>query len=329
MVNWNLEDIYPESEKENLMNLLSNKVNEFISKKEVLNENLTATDLIYLFVLKDEILSISSSLQIKLYLKFCEDVTNQNTLKEMQKLEMYLADLENKLLFFQDFLKNMAEIKSKSLENNLGKYNYLFKSIRKNIPFMKSMEEEKIMNLKDISGHSILLNLRNLITGKFEFDFNGEKINEAKLISYTMSEKEEERKLAYELLLSKYIENQDELGEIYKGISLDWLYETTKIRNYSSPLSARNFSNTINDDVIDLILNITQNKCNLFQKYFKLKSNYFKIKNSRYNIYAPFILKQKKDYSFEYSKELVLEVYKNFSDNFFNLANNIFEHQHV
>ncbi|MGE0793293.1 MAG: M3 family metallopeptidase, partial [Candidatus Woesearchaeota archaeon] len=42
-----------------------------------------------------------------------------------------------------------------------------------------------------------------------------------------------------------------------------------------------------------------------------------------------FILKQKKDYSFEYSKELVLEVYKNFSDNFFNLANNIFEHQHV
>lgn len=329
MVNWNLEHIYFNEDKDNILNDLKTKVDLFVSMKNLLNPNVSKDDLTIFLKLKEDILSIAGELEIKTYLKHCEDVTNNDVIKEMQNQDMLLTNYFNQMLFFEDFIKNLDEQTALKLEKNIEKYSYYLKSIRQSIPHLRTLEEEKIINIKDLSGSSVLDTLRNIITGKFSFQFEGENINESKLSSYAQNEDENKRINSYNILLSKYKDSQDELGEIYKAKSLDWFNESTLIRNYKSSISARNFSNTLDDEVVQMIIHLTREHKELFHKYFKLKSKILNLKNTRYNVYAPYILKTKKNYNYVYSKELTLNLFKNFSEDFYKLANLIFEYEHV
>ena len=98
MVEWNLEKIFKESEKEQILIDLKSKVDLFISMKNLLNEKISSEDIIIFFKLKEEILSITSKLQIKIYLKHCEDVTNSSVIKEMQNQDILLTKYSNDLL---------------------------------------------------------------------------------------------------------------------------------------------------------------------------------------------------------------------------------------
>jgi oligoendopeptidase F len=329
MVTWNLEDIYKENEKEQILLDLKSKVELFISMKNLLNPNVTSNDLLIFLKLKEEIISIVSKLEIKTYLKHCEDVTNSETTKEMQNQEMLLTNYENQLMFFEDFIKNLEQSTANKLEKELGEYQYFFNAIRKSIPHLRTLEEEKIMNYKDLSGSSALETLRSLITGKFVFDFEGEKITESKLSSYTQNEEEGKRINAYNSMLAKYKDYQDELGEIYKAKSLDWFNESVNIRHYNSSISARNFANTLDDEIINIIIDLTKKHKSLFHKYFLIKSKILKLKNTRYNVYAPYILNSKKVYDYEKSKNITMDLFNSFSEEFYDLANFIFQKNHV
>lgn len=329
MVIWNLENIYSEKEETTLINELNNKVDVFISKKELLTNNISIEDFLNLLNLQEEIILLSSKISTKIGLKFCEDVLNKEIIQKMQTTELYLTNLSNKLIFFTHFIKELDEKNAKRLSNNLQKFNYYFNYIRKNIPHTRTLEEEKIINLKNLSGESTLHTIRSLISGKFQFQVDDEILNESEISIKALDENKDVRIKAYDLLLNKYKENQDVFGEIYKGLSLNYYNETVNIRNFKTPISARNFSNTLSDEFVEFILNLVVENRNIFQEYFKLKSKILNVENSRYHVYAPVNIDLNKKYLFNDAKEIVLNTFKEFSQEVYLLANNIFEKQNV
>ena len=185
------------------------------------------------------------------------------------------------------------------------------------------------MNLKDPSGEEALSTLRDIIVGRLKFPFKGKELLEPEVRAKAQSAKEDERKEAYDTLMKVYRENQELLGEIYKNIALDWYNEGVKIRGFETPISVRNFSNTLSDEIVNLVLDEVSEKRKLFQEYFKLKSEILGIKNTRHNIYAPYELKEERKYSYEESKKITYEVFKEFSEEAYELAKNIFEKEHI
>ncbi len=328
MVIWNLENIYVTENEQKLIDELHQKTDLFISKKETLKPTISSSELINLFELEEQIILISSKLSTKTGLKNCEDVLNKEILKKLQSIELDLTNLSNNLIFFTHFIKDLDEENAKRLESNLGRFTYYFKDIRRSLPHSRTLEEEKIINLKDLSGESVLETLRSIITGKFSFMWDEEKINEAQLSVKATDSSPEVRMKAYDLLLNKYKETSDEIGEIYKGVSLDWFNEQVNIRKHSTSISARNFSNTLSDETVQILLKTVRNSRKIFQKYFQLKSKILNIPNSRYHVYAPYKIESKK-YSFEESKQIVLETFKEFSEEMYDLANLIFEKGNV
>ncbi|MDD3175013.1 MAG: M3 family metallopeptidase [Candidatus Nanoarchaeia archaeon] len=328
MVKWNLNDIFKEDDKNKLMSAMDSSVTKLCSFKNKLN-SCKIKEFIEIFNLIEELTKISNTLYIKIYLKNCEDQGDKKTIKELQKLDMLLTENQNKLLFINEFIRNLDEKKANMLYKNLGKYKYYFKSIRDTKPHMRSLEEEKILNLKNLSGHQTLTTIRNLLSSKLIFKFKNKKINETELIQHTMDKASKNHIEAYKSLLSEYKKNEDLFGEVYKGLALDWSNEMIKIRNHTTSISARNFSNTLQDSTINMLLNLIREKRNIFQKFFKLKFKVLNLPNSRYHIYAPYQIKTSKKYDFQTSKKLVLKTFKNFSPDVEKLAKNVFDKSHI
>lgn len=329
MVHWNLDDIYKKSQTQERVEKYKKSVEKFVSYEKELTENISPERFIEL-VKKYEQLSLEAHiLSQRPGLESVEDITDPVLRKQEQELNSMFTQEGNKLLFFMHFFKDISDEKAKKIISVAGRYKYFLESARKAKPYMRTTQEEKIINLKDLSGDSALSSIRDIVVGNLTFEFQGKQITESEIRSHCLSEKEDERQEAYNSLMKVYEDNKEILGEVYKNIALDWANETTKIRGYKSPISARNFSNDLPDEVVEIVLDVITKKRTLFQDFFKLKFELLGINNTRENIYAPYVLSEKKEYSYEDAKKITYSVFEDFSEVSFSLAKNIFEKNHI
>lgn len=329
MVVWNLNDLYLPSEESKLKEELNDKVNKLVSLKNELNPEIGEEKFIELLKEYEEINRLAGILSSRPSLQLCENVTSQELIKQDTSMNSFMTAIGNKLIFFTHFIKDLDEDNANRLIRSSGKYEYFLKKIRKGKEHSRTEEEEKIINIKDLSGSNALSNIRNLIVGKMIFKFQGKELTEEEILKFVKSENEDEREEAYRSLFEEYRLREELLGEVYKNLSLDWYNESIEIRHYKSSIGARNFKNTVSDETVDLVLNIIKENVGLFKEYFELKSKVIGYKNNRFNLYAPYILKNKKTYSFEKAKEITLETYKGFSEEAYILAKNIFDENHI
>ena len=329
MARWNLENIYKKEDENKLVDEFKRKVNDLVKNRSLLKNDIEEDKFIELLEEYEKTHYLATLLQGKIGLKATENIIDQEIKKKEQQIDRLLTEEENKLIFFTHFFKNLPDVKAKKIIEKSGRFKYYLQSLRKGRKYSKSESEEQIINLKDMSGERALSSIRDLVVGKLKFPFFKEELLESEIRSKASSEDENERKEAYNGLMKVYEKNQDILGEIYKNIALDWYNEGVKIRGFESSISVRNFSNTLPDEVVQLVMREVENNKTIFQEYFKLKSNFLNIENTRHNIYAPYKLKETKKYSYEEAKKITLEVFKDFSDEMFNLAKRVFEKEHV
>ncbi len=196
------------------------------------------------------------------------------------------------------------------------------------------LEIEKILFKKDLNGVDVISELYNKITTNFSFIFKlkGEKEkkfdNIEELRKYIRSPVREVREETYRSIFESHKNDKEILFEIYSAIVKDWGLDKT-LRNYKSPINIRNINNMLSDEVIEILLNVCKKNINIYQEFFKLKAKYLCVdKFSRVDIYAP-IKEKEKNYSFDKSKEIVLDMFKEFSLNFFEKAKSIFDKGHI
>jgi oligoendopeptidase F len=241
--------------------------------------------------------------------------------------------LNNRLLFFELWWQSVDETNAARLMADTGDLRYHLETIRRFKPHTLSEPEEKIVNLKNVTGRSAVHTLYDIMTNGFTFTMTvaGKKktMNREGLMVYVRSRKSGLRQAAYQELYRVFLAQRDLLGEIYKTLVNDWKSENLGLRRFSSPIAARNLGNDVPDKAVDVLLSACAKNADIFQTYFTLKAKICKISPmSRYHLYAPHRTEAKK-YKYADAAAMVLDAYRGFSPRLADLAEQVFRERRI
>jgi len=272
----------------------------------------------------------SSKLGCYAGLLFAENSANQEAQALKSQVEHFLTKVNNRLLFLDLWFKKLPEKKAQAFIRESEKYHYYLESIRRTRRYTLSEKEERIINLKDITGVSALVNIYDLLTSQFEYDFKGKKVTQNQLVVAVRDSNPEIRKTAYVTLLSKYKQHKDALGEIYKNIINDWREENIGLRGYKSPIGVRNVVNDIPDQAVEALLKVCEKNQSLFHRFFEIKRKKLGLaKLRRFDLYAPVKDKKEAKYKYDEAVNLVIDTYGRFSSVFQKNALKIINGDHI
>ncbi|HLA61223.1 MAG TPA: M3 family oligoendopeptidase, partial [Nitrospiraceae bacterium] len=332
---WDLSHLAedPVRRLETLMGEIESKVAQFESARAQLSPTMETSILHPLLTLSEEIAAASSRISAYAYLWFSENTKHLVARSFKTKVEEKLTALHNRLVFFDLWWQSVDEDNARRLMTGTGTLRYHLATIRRFQPHTLSEPEEKIVNIKNVTGRSAVHSLYDVVTNAFTFTLtvNGKRktMTREELTSYLRHVQGRLREAAYQEMYRVYADQHDLLGEIYKTLVNDWKAENLQLRRFSSPIAARNLGNDIPDDAVASLLRVCQRNAGIFQDYFRIKARLCKIKPmSRYHIYAPYRTEQK-SYRYHDAVRMVLDAYRGFSPQLAELAERVVHERHV
>ena len=318
---------------ETLAGAIESKVAQFESARAQLSPTMSTSTFHPLLTLSAEIAAESSRLSAYAYLWFSENTKDLAARSFKTKVEERLTALHNRLVFFDLWWQSVDENTARELMTGTGTLRYHLETIRRFQPHTLSEPEEKIVNIKNITGRSAVHSLYDVVTNSFTFtlNVNGKRkaMTREELTSYLRNTQGRLREAAYRELYRVYADQHDLLGEIYKTLVNDWKAENLQLRRFASPIATRNLGNDIPDDAVACLLRVCRKNAGIFQHYFRIKARLCKIKPmSRYHIYAPHRMEQK-SYRYQEAVRMVLDAYRGFSPQFSELAERVVHERHI
>lgn len=159
-------------------------------------------------------------------LSFAEDTQNQNAQSLMGRVQQFAAEIQNRTLFFSLWWKDVDDANAERLMNASDAYRYYLEEMRHFKPHTLSEPEEKIVNLKDVTGSNALINLYDAITNRYVFKVkvNGkvQELTRAGLQPLIQGSDSKLRAAAYQELYRVYGEDGPILGQMYQTRARDW-----------------------------------------------------------------------------------------------------------
>jgi len=266
-------------------------------------------------------------------LKFAEDTQNQPAQSLMGRVQQFVAEMQNRTLFFSLWWKDLDEANADRLMNASGDYRYYLEEMRHFKPHTLSEPEEKVVNLKDVTGTSALVNLYDAITNRYVFKLKVsgkvQELTRAGLQPYIQGSDPSLRAAAYQELYRVYGEDGPILGQMYQIRARDWHNENINMRKFRNAMSVRNLANDVPDEAVDALLDVTKRNAKTFQRYFRMKAKHIGLKTlRRYDIYAP-VAKSDKPFSFDAAANMVIDSFTAFDPKIGELAKRVFDRDHL
>ena len=333
---WSLADLFPSvegSEFQNALGELEKLVAAFEAIRPQLKEDLPVETFLGFLRQMESIAMAESRLYGFVELMFSENTQNQAALSNLQKVDQAMAELGNRVLFFSLWWKELPDAAAERLMAGAGDFRYFLEEMRHFKPHTLSEAEEKIINLKNVTGANALNTLYETITNGYVFHLtvNGEAkdLTRGELMSYVRQHNPELRAQAYQELYKVYGEDGPVLGQIYQTLVRDWRNEQISLRKFEKPMSVRNLINDIPDPVVDTLLDVAARNVGIFQRFFQLKARWLGMERlRRYDIYAP-VVKSEQTYPFEEAASMVLESFAGFDPHLAELAERVFAQGHL
>lgn len=332
---WDLSDLLDDRERRfgELMTELGSQVAEFESARRELGPSIPGETFLRMLMLAETIARNSATLSAYAYLWFSENTKNLAARAFKSKVEEQLTALQNRMLFFDLWWQTIDAEHADRLLAISGDYRYYLESIRRYKPHTLSEPEEKIINLKNTTGRSAINTLYDVLTNGLTFTLtvNGtrKRLTREELNMYIRSPEPRLREAAYREMYRVFAGHRDVIGEMYAALVNDWRSENVQLRNFSSPIAARNLGNDIPDQAVEALLRVCAKNAPVFQEYFKLKARICRIRSmSRYHLYAPHRADRKR-YSYPDAVRMVLKAYDAFAPRLAELAQRVFKDRHV
>jgi oligoendopeptidase F len=329
---WDLTQLYPgfdSPELESAFDNVEEQVASFEGVRDKLNPEMDEKTFLDVVRASEATARIVNRIYAFAGLSFAEDTQNQNAQSLMGRVQQFAAEMQNRTLFFSLWWKEVDDQNAERLMSASGDYRYYLEEIRHFKPYTLSEAEEKIINIKDVTGSSALVNLYDAITNRYVFklEVNGEvkELTRAQLQPYIQGPDPLLRAKAYQELFRVFGNDGPILGQMYQTHARDWHNENIGLRKFSSPISARNLNNDIPDDVVDTLLEVTRKNTAVFQRFFHVKAKALGMKRlRRYDIYAP-VAQSDKAFEFGKAAEMVLESFDAFDPKVGALARRVFD----
>ena len=333
---WSLGDLFPAYDSEEMkagFAGVESRVADFESQRENLNAEISSADFMALVHQVEEISQLISKIGYFAGLWYTEDTQNQAAQNFQARVDQFGAEIQNRILFFNLWWKSLDNDSAARLMKDAGDYSYWLEEIRNFKPHTLSEPEEKIINIKDVTGFNAVNTIYDTITNRYVFklsvDGEEKELTRGELMVYVQQHDPDLRAAAYQELYRVYGEDGSILGMMYQNLVRDWRNENVDLRSFASPMSVRNLSNDIPDEVVDTLLEVSRNNVSVFQRYFRLKARWLGVDRiRRYDVYAP-VVKSDKTYEYSDAARMVLESLDDFHPAIATHAKRVFDDQHL
>ncbi len=333
---WSLDDLFTAQDSPQMQAAfddLDALVAAFEDNREALSGDMSTAEMMEIVRQLEAIMHLAYRIYGFASLAFSADTQDQAAQSFLGRVEQTMAHIQNRTLFFSLWWKGLEEEPAARLMQGTGDYRYWLEEMRHFKPHTLSEAEEKIVNIKDVTGVSAMHNLYDSITNRYVFkvEVDGEvkELTRGELMVHVRSHDPDLRARAYQELYRVYGDDGPILGQMYQTLVRDWHNEQVDLRHYSSPISARNLVNDIPDEVVDTLLDVCQHNAPLFQRFFRLKARWLNMERMRrYDVYAP-VAKSDKTYSYDEAAGMVLDSFEQFDPNVANLAQRVFDEDHL
>ncbi len=275
---WTLEDLFtsqdsPEMQK--AFEQLEAQTTAFEANRQKLSDQMDPEDFLEIIHQYEELFDLLYRVYSFASLSFASDTQDQDILTFHSQVEQILTGLENRTLFFGLWWKDLEADAAERLLQITGDYTYWLEEMRHFKPHTLSEPEEKIINLKNVTGASAFNTLYDSLTNRYAYkvmvDGEEKEVTRGELMVYVRSHDQQLRAAAYQELYRVYAQDGNILGQIYQTLVRDWRNEQIDLRSFGSPISVRNLRNDIPDEVVETLLAVCQRNATVFQRFFQLK----------------------------------------------------------
>ena len=333
---WSLSDLFSASDSQEMQAAFSQldaEVTEFESRRLQLVSTISSADFMAIARQYEELSRLGNRIHGFAELSFNADTQDQASLTFLMRVEQTMAALQNRTLFFSLWWKDLDDENAARLMADSGDYRYLLEEMRHFKPHTLSEPEEKIVNIKNVTGASALRNLYDSITNRYVFklEVDGEvkELTRDALMVYVQGPNPSLRAAAYQELYRVYSADGPILGQMYQTMANDWKNEQVELRHFETPIAARNLDNDIPDQVVYTLLEVCERNAALFQRYFRLKARWLGVDRlRRYDIYAP-VAQADKRYDFNQATNMVLESFHDFTPTIAEMVQKMYAVDHV
>lgn len=319
---WKLEDLYKnDKELDKSVKKIEKEAKNFQKNYKGNLKELTPKEFIEALRQYENILNLISRAATYTFLKFAQNSDNGGF---YAKYSQKFTDIQEYLLFFELEFNTLDDLKQKEILKVSGIYKFYLQNLIKEKKHQLSAGEEKILLKKSLTSSRAFSRLFDEHFSRMKFDFEDKKLSEEEILSKLYSPDRSIRKEAA-ASLSKELENNLHLTSyIYNMIKTDLKIECD-IRRYKSVEEPRHIDNKITRKSVDALINTTSKNFHLVKKYYDIKKDILGYDTLYdYDRYAPYLTNEE-EIPFDEAKEMVLKSFKNFSQEFYEIANRAFD----
>lgn len=333
---WSLAELYPGFDSPDLQAAFDNVEEQVMSFEGIrgkLQPDLDANQFLEFVRASESTTRLINKIYAFTGLSFASNTQDEIAQTYMARVQQFAASMQNRTLFFSLWWKELDDKNAERLMGSAGDYRYYLEEMRHFKPHTLSEAEEKIVNIKDVTGAGALVTLYDAITNRYVFklDVDGEtkEMTRGQLQPFIQGPNAELRAKAYQELFRVFSADATILGQMYQTRARDWHNENVDLRKFSSPISVRNLGNNIPDEAVDALLETARRNAKIFQRYFKLKAKHLGLqKLRRYDIYAP-IANSDKKFDYNDATRMVFESFNSFDPQIAEMAQRVFDQDHV
>ncbi len=298
---WNLDDLVPEG-FDGLLSSLDGKLDEFGAWYDRLHPRMRTDTFRKYLDFSEQFGEDFSRLYSYATLRSAEDSSSQDATLLLSRADDFLVRYEKARTPIDLWLlgkrakgkQRLGESNAERLFAAVPDLTAILHAQRAGERYVLSAKEEHIISLKDSTGKSPHIQLRDKLEASQRYFFKPEGAKRGRtigsierLLDYVRSALPQEREAAYRSLLGEYGKRRDQYFLLYQSIVKDWANEA-ELRHIGSPIGRRNFDNGVSDSVVDTLLEVCADNRGLFQRYFSWKASQFGVeKLSRFDLYAP------------------------------------------
>ena len=272
------------------------------------------------------------------HLHFDEDTTNTKYQELQGKVDILMTEYSEKSSFINEEMmkKDYSDIKKYiKEEKELRKYAHNLDDFYRYQKHILTEEQEKVLSsfsnvLSSSEDIFEALTDSDLTLGTIKDENDKEvELNVSNYSIYIRSKNRRVRKEAFKKLYEAYSNHKNTLAKTF-ATHIECAVQRAKVHRYPSSIEAALFSDNIEKQVYENLIETVHKHLDIAYDYFSLKEELLGVEElHNYDIYAELVDTSNRKYSFEEAKKLVLEALKPLGEDYQNHLKRAFKEKWI
>lgn len=261
-------------------------------------------------------------------LQFAADVSDGERGRFYQTTHERLTDISTITLFFRLELNRLDDevLKGQLESDKAAHFAPWIRDVRAFREHQLSDDLEKLLHEKSVSGRAAWVRLFDETEAGLKFPLDGKDLSMSDVLNLMSDKDGKQRKKAAKVLGQVLGDNIKLFSLVTNTLAKDKAIEDTW-RSYPRPISERNLSNQVEDEVVDaLVSSVRASYPDLSHRYYRLKAKWFGVDQLDYwDRNAPLPDDDARLYDWGQARKTVLDAYGRFEPKLADIADQFFD----